>query len=99
MSWAASARLARLDRGSLLLMAGGAALPCPPHALGSLPRFFASHRASMRLAALRSCESLAKWLVKCRDDSETYNWLVANTKACPKCQTSIEKNGGCNHMT
>lgn len=46
-----------------------------------------------------SCDSLAKWLVKCRDDSETYNWLVANTKACPKCQTSIEKNGGCNHMT
>lgn len=53
----------------------------------------------MRPGALRSCESLAKWLVKCRDDSETYNWLVANTKACPKCQTSIEKNGGCNHMT
>jgi len=46
-----------------------------------------------------SCENLAKWMVKCRDDSETYNWLVANTKPCPKCQTSIEKNGGCNHMT
>lgn len=46
-----------------------------------------------------SCENLQNWLVKCRDDSETYNWLVANTKACPKCQTSIEKNGGCNHMT
>ena len=46
-----------------------------------------------------TCDNLQKWLVKCRDDSETYNWLVANTKACPKCQTSIEKNGGCNHMT
>ena len=46
-----------------------------------------------------SCENLQKWTIKCRDDSETYNWLVANTKACPKCQTSIEKNGGCNHMT
>lgn len=46
-----------------------------------------------------SCDNLAKWLVKCRDDSETYNWLIANTKPCPKCGTSIEKNGGCNHMT
>jgi len=46
-----------------------------------------------------SCEDLQKWLVKCRDDSETYNWLVSNTKDCPKCLTSIEKNGGCNHMT
>ena len=46
-----------------------------------------------------SCTDLSAWTVKCRDDSETYNWLVANTKACPKCQTSIEKNGGCNHMT
>ena len=46
-----------------------------------------------------SCENLQKWTVKCRDDSETYNWLVANTKPCPKCGTSIEKNGGCNHMT
>jgi ariadne-1 len=46
-----------------------------------------------------SCKDLQRWMVKCRDDSETFNWLVANTKACPKCGTSIEKNGGCNHMT
>ena len=46
-----------------------------------------------------SCAELHQWTIKCRDDSETYNWLVANTKPCPKCQTSIEKNGGCNHMT
>lgn len=46
-----------------------------------------------------SCEELQKWIVKCKDDSETYNWLVSNTKPCPKCGTSIEKNGGCNHMT
>ena len=44
-----------------------------------------------------SCHDLKQWQIKCRDDSETYNWLVANTKPCPKCQTSIEKNGGCNH--
>ena len=46
-----------------------------------------------------SCENLAQWIVKCRDDSETFNWLVSHTKACPKCHTAIEKNGGCNHMT
>jgi ariadne-1 len=46
-----------------------------------------------------SCEDLKRWLVKCKDDSETYNWLVSNTKCCPKCNTSIEKNGGCNHIT
>jgi len=46
-----------------------------------------------------TCEDLKKWIVKCKDDSETFNWLVSNTKACPKCGTSIEKNGGCNHMT
>jgi len=46
-----------------------------------------------------SCDELRRWQIKCHDDSETYNWLMTNTKACPKCQTSIEKNGGCNHMT
>jgi len=46
-----------------------------------------------------SCDEIKRWLVKCKDDSETYNWLMSNTKACPKCATSIEKNGGCNHMT
>eukprot|EP00730_Choanoeca_flexa_P016374 TRINITY_DN7716_c0_g1_i4.p1 TRINITY_DN7716_c0_g1~~TRINITY_DN7716_c0_g1_i4.p1 ORF type:complete len:248 (+),score=69.82 TRINITY_DN7716_c0_g1_i4:359-1102(+) len=42
---------------------------------------------------------LAKWLKKCEDDSETSNWLATNTKECPKCKATIEKNGGCNHMT
>ncbi|KAK7939301.1 hypothetical protein WMY93_002627 [Mugilogobius chulae] len=26
-------------------------------------------------------------------------WVKANCKSCPHCFTSIEKNGGCNHMT
>ncbi|KAI9296491.1 RING finger domain-containing protein [Neoconidiobolus thromboides FSU 785] len=39
------------------------------------------------------------WIKKCEDDSETANWLNANTKECPKCGSTIEKNGGCNHMT
>ena len=45
------------------------------------------------------CEMIKKWKKKCSDDSETMNWLNANTKDCPKCNGIIEKNGGCNHMT
>ena len=48
-----------------------------------------------------SCDMLKKWLVKEKDESETANWFAANTKPCPnqRCQKSVEKNGGCNHMT
>ena len=45
------------------------------------------------------CGIVKKWLKKCADDSETANWISANTKECPKCYSTIEKNGGCNHMT
>lgn len=45
------------------------------------------------------CKMVKMWIKKCNDDSETANWLHANTHACPKCFASIEKNGGCNHMT
>ena len=42
------------------------------------------------------CPIVKLWLKKCADDSETANWIQANTKECPKCQATIEKNGGCN---
>lgn len=45
------------------------------------------------------CTLVKKWLKKCADDSETANWISAHTKECPKCNSTIEKNGGCNHMT
>lgn len=45
------------------------------------------------------CALVKMWLKKCEDDSETANWISANTKECPKCNSTIEKNGGCNHMT
>lgn len=45
------------------------------------------------------CPLVKLWLKKCADDSETANWISANTKECPKCNSTIEKNGGCNHMT
>jgi len=45
-----------------------------------------------------NCILIKKWLKKCEDDSETSNWLSTNTKECPKCGATIEKNGGCNNM-
>ncbi|KAI4761771.1 hypothetical protein E4T52_05990 [Aureobasidium sp. EXF-3400] len=45
------------------------------------------------------CVLVKLWMKKCEDDSETANWISANTKECPKCNSTIEKNGGCNHMT
>ncbi|CAF3142256.1 unnamed protein product [Rotaria sp. Silwood2] len=45
------------------------------------------------------CSMLKKWEEKNQDESMTGKWIVANTKECPKCRASIEKNGGCNHMT
>lgn len=41
------------------------------------------------------CPVAKMWLRKCRDDSETANWIKSNTKECSKCQSTIEKNGGC----
>ena len=43
------------------------------------------------------CPQLAIWLEKCGNESETANWILANTKKCPLCSVRIEKNQGCNH--
>jgi ariadne-1 len=45
-----------------------------------------------------TCAHLSLWQEKCSNESETANWILANTKKCPKCHTRIEKNQGCNHM-
>jgi len=46
-----------------------------------------------------ACKYLSRWHEKCRNESETANWILANTKACRRCGSRIEKNQGCNHMT
>ncbi|KAF1760970.1 hypothetical protein GCK72_009223 [Caenorhabditis remanei] len=60
-----------------------------------------------------NCRLLKLWEKKCvgvknktaasadgySSDKETFNWILSNTKDCPKCVTSIEKNGGCNRIT
>lgn len=45
-----------------------------------------------------ACRQLELWQEKCKNESETANWILANTKKCPKCSVRIEKNQGCNHM-
>merc|ERR1711879_739458 len=46
-----------------------------------------------------SCKDASQWLTKYNDEAETVKWVTANTKKCPKCNTPIEKNQGCMHMT
>jgi ariadne-1 len=43
-----------------------------------------------------SCAMWTLWDKKCKDESETVNWLTVHTKPCPKCHKPVEKNGGCN---
>lgn len=42
---------------------------------------------------------MRKWITKNSAESENLNWILANTKPCPKCHRPIEKNQGCMHMT
>merc|ERR1712100_281120 len=46
-----------------------------------------------------TCEQVDQRRQKATDESENVNWMMANTKRCPKCRSPIEKNGGCMHMT
>jgi len=34
------------------------------------------------------CALLKVWLKQCNDDSETFNWISAYTKDCPKCKVN-----------
>ncbi|RZB74424.1 putative E3 ubiquitin-protein ligase ARI8 [Glycine soja] len=43
--------------------------------------------------------TVAKWILKNSAESENMNWILANSKPCPKCKRPIEKNHGCMHMT
>ncbi|GMH07609.1 hypothetical protein Nepgr_009449 [Nepenthes gracilis] len=45
------------------------------------------------------CSTVAKWILKNTAESENMNWILANSKPCPKCKRPIEKNQGCMHIT
>ena len=38
------------------------------------------------------CELTNQWNMKNSAESENITWIMANTKPCPKCKKSIEKN-------
>uniref|UniRef100_A0A0E0AYB5 RBR-type E3 ubiquitin transferase n=1 Tax=Oryza glumipatula TaxID=40148 RepID=A0A0E0AYB5_9ORYZ len=46
-----------------------------------------------------NCETVSRWILKNSAESENMNWILANSKPCPKCKRPIEKNQGCMHMT
>ncbi|KAB2628055.1 E3 ubiquitin-protein ligase ARI8 [Pyrus ussuriensis x Pyrus communis] len=46
-----------------------------------------------------NCRTVGKWILKNKDDSHNVQWILVNTKPCPKCKRPIEKNQGCNTMT
>jgi len=45
------------------------------------------------------CKTTSEWMVKHNSEAENVNWIIINTKQCPMCNKSIEKNQGCNHIT
>ncbi|CAH9103436.1 unnamed protein product [Cuscuta epithymum] len=45
------------------------------------------------------CDTVRRWMVKATSESENLNWILANSKPCPRCKRAIEKNNGCMHMT
>lgn len=51
-------------------------------------------------SARMSCEQAAADAAMTSDDREraTAEWKKTHTKPCPKCNVSIEKDAGCNHM-
>ncbi|WCJ21522.1 RING/U-box superfamily protein [Euphorbia peplus] len=41
------------------------------------------------------CEKVLEWLNKEKNEAENARWILAYTKPCPKCESLIEKNEGC----
>jgi ariadne-1 len=45
-----------------------------------------------------TCKIAVEWEMKNSSESENMNWILANTKACPKCHKQVERSSGCNQM-
>ena len=45
-----------------------------------------------------TCKEKNEWLERCGTQGGNAQWILENTKKCPKCLTRIEKNQGCNKV-
>eukprot|EP01006_Ploeotia_vitrea_P027744 TRINITY_DN60516_c0_g1_i1.p2 TRINITY_DN60516_c0_g1~~TRINITY_DN60516_c0_g1_i1.p2 ORF type:complete len:500 (-),score=29.52 TRINITY_DN60516_c0_g1_i1:2675-4174(-) len=45
-----------------------------------------------------TCKELKAWKDKEHNDGDNIKYMIAYTKACPRCQVLTERNQGCNHM-
>ncbi|UJR11131.1 hypothetical protein I4U23_015312 [Adineta vaga] len=57
----------------------------------------AQHR--VRWHSDMTCSEYDEKLKSDREEQDNQSWIRDHTKKCPKCDSSIEKNKGCNHMT
>lgn len=66
-----------------------------------LSRSFSTCQSPAPLLPCRpvTCDIIRQWIIKNNAESENSNWILANTKPCPRCQRPIEKNQGCMHMS
>ncbi|KAG5472436.1 hypothetical protein LSCM1_03835 [Leishmania martiniquensis] len=46
-----------------------------------------------------TCENIRQWKNYCSKEGANLAYILSRTKQCPKCKKTIEKSGGCNHMT
>lgn len=46
-----------------------------------------------------TCQEIQAWMSTSGKHSEDLQWILANSKPCPRCNRPIEKNEGCKHMT
>ena len=56
-------------------------------------------RLSVESHAPAPCADVESWMKKSQSEGLNINWILVNTKSCPKCQRPIQKNAGCMHMT
>jgi len=45
------------------------------------------------------CAEAKAWNDRIKKEGGNAEYIIANTKGCPKCKVNIEKNQGCQHMT
>ncbi|KAM1036975.1 hypothetical protein FF1_031888 [Malus domestica] len=73
--------------------------------VGDIENYDVSSSAPMDFAGIVrrklivDCSTVEKWILKNSAESENMNWILANSKPCPKCKRPNEKNQGCMHMT